>query len=627
MALLALSLVISLISLTSASVIRIGTKTIPPFIFDDSPEGPLPRVVSKGDLRGFTIDLLKDIFRVLPEDRYKGFNYTLLASNEKGIASLANNTIDIFAAAVTETPERETVVDFVTFDHNAGLRIMVHNDIDASSTINNVILAIFSLQTLIFVAIFLVLMIGVGLLYWASDKICRNPRRNLFPDTLARGFPKALTYSFMTINLKEVPRPQTNCTWIVFIIATLLNLFFTALVTASLTTVMDQSVPQQSITGYNDLTGVNVATVRNSFAHQYMINNGGGMRIITYNDVDAMISGYIARTNGDDAMIYDSPVIQYLKGNDNRFDNSVIVGDIFEPFRLGLVLGNDKTVLHEDIKKAVLELVSLGKLVELRERWFRVAELQENRETSDTLFGSLTILGIVGGIVFGVGIILFIIVQVRMYRQLKEDEAKYGIRTGGTDYVYSDWLDAIMKQDSITQRQQELDKKKKELANTDDKIRDVDDFDAPFEALYQTVEIRRAFLDVIKKLQETTGEIDELKKEIRGSSGARGTLSIVPAGGSTPLPPPEHITPPIPAPQMAPTTMSPLPDDKKGVAHQQYPFYEGASTTPVRETPSAGFKLTVNPPQQPPEGDEEQGFTLRNHEANEGGFDPTGGRK
>lgn len=507
-----------LISMSLGNYISIGTKTVPPFVFYDGQSSAFPiKINDPSLLRGFTIDILKELLKVLPKDKYQGYNFTLYEGNTQGINAITNNEISTFAAALTETSERERFVDFVSFFDKAGLGIMVHDSIDSVSTFGNVMNAIFSLQTLIFLAMFVCLLIGLAMLYYASDKICRNPKRNLFPDNPKKGIVKALGYSFLSINLKEVPMPQTNCTWIIFVVATLLNVFFTALVTASLTNIMKQAIPQQKIGGYDDLVNIKVATVENSISHQYMVQNGGGMIISKYSTVDLMIDGFLTKKNGEEAMLYDLPILQYLKGNDDRFVKTKLVGDAFDISKLGFALSNIKGQLHEDMNIGILELIKNGVLLSLRERWFKESQFNTNQENDDTLLSSLTVLLIVAGAVLGLGLILSIIIGYNQLQKIKEDEKKYGLEKDDGHHFSSDWLNVIFRQDSIQKRQKEIEDKTKALQNTSELIKDVTEFEAPHEILHRTVDLERSLLGIGEKLNNLMTKIEKMEKQSKSS--------------------------------------------------------------------------------------------------------------
>jgi polar amino acid transport system substrate-binding protein len=135
---------------------------------------------------------------------------------------------------------------------------------------------------------------------------------------------------------------------------------FTAAVTSNLTL---QEI-RGNIGGVADLPGKRVATVEGSTASSYLEAQGvTHQRVKTIEEAYAMIE-----TQQLDAIVYDSPVLQYhvAKAGQGKVR---VVGTLLKPEEYGIALPVGSPI-REDINRALLALQADGTYGQLHARWF-----------------------------------------------------------------------------------------------------------------------------------------------------------------------------------------------------------------------------------------------------------------
>ncbi|GAA5217259.1 transporter substrate-binding domain-containing protein [Corallincola platygyrae] len=271
----------------SDDTIVVGTRHTPPFA-----------IKGNGDWSGITIDLVKQIATE------QGLKIRFV---EMGLDEMLDKTaaaeIDMAAAALTVTAERELLMDFTHPYLTSGLGIAVakRDEITGFSTLQR----IFSGPFLKAAGALLVLLTIVGVLIWLAER-----RRNeQFCEAPVRGIGAGLWWSAVTMTTvgygdKAPVTLRGRVLGLIWMFASIIVISgFTAAIATSLTV----GQLEQSISSIEDLYGEKVVTVRDSTSAHYLTE-----RLIKHIDVDNVEQGLKMVSEGKaKAVVYDMPILQY----------------------------------------------------------------------------------------------------------------------------------------------------------------------------------------------------------------------------------------------------------------------------------------------------------------------------
>ncbi len=325
--------------------IRVAVKPIEPFVIygDDA------------QVSGFSIDLWNEIARRI------GVDTSFVRKNTVAdvVEAVESSEVDVAIAAISITPERESIIDFTHSYYDGGLAVLVRKTTDGSPFT----VVARSLQDARLIQPFLVLLlfaVVIAHLMWFVEHK-NNPD---FPSTYGRGMVESMWWSLVNVFTggdaeKRVSRPISRLIAIVWmVVGVILIAFLTASVTAALTV----SELRTDITGIKDLPGRRVVSVRDTNPAKYLDRIG-----LSYQSVSAVDVAVKRLTDGEvDAVVFDEPVLRYAASRTNALE---LVGGTIQPDKYGIALPQ-ASPRREAINNALLQLAADGTLASLNQRWF-----------------------------------------------------------------------------------------------------------------------------------------------------------------------------------------------------------------------------------------------------------------
>jgi len=326
--------------------LRIVTKSIPPFVIEDT----------SGDLSGFSVDL----WRAIATQLQRPYEWTRVKTVKEQLAAVEEGQADAAMAAITITEEREQNVDFSFPYFESGLGILTPAQSD--TPVLDALALAFSPALLRLLAFVLALLIIVGHLVWIFERK-HNPE---FPKDYIHGIWAGIWYAGVTVTTvgygdktpKSIPGRLIGLLWM------FAGLFVIANFTAGVTAQLALRELRGAINGPQDLPGKQVLAVEGTTGDSWLTSQGVPHRTVRTID-DAYPELAAGRA---DAIVYDYPVLLYYSLNDGQH-NTQLAGEPFnlENYGIAVATGGD---LREDINRALLKLRENGVYKEIYTRWF-----------------------------------------------------------------------------------------------------------------------------------------------------------------------------------------------------------------------------------------------------------------
>jgi ABC-type amino acid transport substrate-binding protein len=330
-----------------ADVLRVYTKPVRPFAFQDDSGAP----------KGFSIDLWE---RVAKE---AGVQYEIhwVKSVPELIDALKTGKADVAIAAISITSEREAVVDFSTPYYESGLGVLVNAH--GQSATNVMLSAVMSSSFLKMCGLLvLLLFVTANLIWWFERRV----NRDQFPERYAHGVWEASWWAISTILSGgcEGKGPMHVGGRIISAVWMLVCIVVVTYLTAAITTIMTVNQLTSDINGASDLPGQKVATAKGTTAEKYLREHGS--KVTTFDTIDG---AFESLDKGDvTAVVYDEPILLYhVKEAGTR--GQKVVGRLFERQNYGIGLA-ENSPFRKEINGALLKLREEGVLDELNAKWF-----------------------------------------------------------------------------------------------------------------------------------------------------------------------------------------------------------------------------------------------------------------
>ena len=321
--------------------ITVSVNPFPPFIIlRDSNQTPT----------GFDIDL----WQAIAEDLDLSYVYRPVKTLKDLFDDLVEDRSDISIGGLTITLDREQKVDFSHQYIEAGLQILVRNQINPSvfrslgvflkpQFLN--VLGVWLMFTLVF----------SHLVWWAEREEDETYWANIWEWTWW------LHVTIATVGYGDkVPRNSVGRLIGLVVIYTGIGFFLYC--TAEFSSAITMEKLKADITEPSDLHNRRVATVRDSTSVNVLENIGAN--IILANRVDSACQKLI---NKDvDAVVYDSPNLQHYARSEGQ---TRVVGPIFETQHYAIAL-QANSPLREKINQALLKLKENGQYQKIYQKWF-----------------------------------------------------------------------------------------------------------------------------------------------------------------------------------------------------------------------------------------------------------------
>jgi polar amino acid transport system substrate-binding protein len=327
--------------------ITVATKPIAPFVFVDDV-----------GIRGYSIDLWNKIAVRLDRDT----TFVPYAKVGEIVDAVEAGEADVAIAGISMTAERESRIDFSHAYFDAGLQVMVRNEGDGPW--RTVLNRLASKQLLYPIIGFLILVVVMAHVMWLFE---RKRNSEHFPRTYRAGMWESFWWSIVTVTTGgDAEKTLTRGTGrILAMVWMLFGLFVVAYLTASVTSSLTVAELRTGVEGFADLPGKQVITVEGTVADTYLTELDIDHRVAA--DFDAAAADLLAGRS--DAVVYDSPVLQYFASTEGRGQVSV-VGEREKLDRYGIVLPQNSE-LREPINDLLLEFGADGTLDELYQKWFK----------------------------------------------------------------------------------------------------------------------------------------------------------------------------------------------------------------------------------------------------------------
>lgn len=289
---LALALVMSLGTTPGGPAERtlvVGTHPLPPFVVR----------TADGRWTGESIELWREIAEE------EGLRFELQERDLDGLFSgLEDGTLDVAAAAITVTEDREARVDFTHPIFTTGLAIALTRA-RAESWLDTVVM-VFNPVFLGLLATFAALQLLVGALMWLLERR-QNPH---FQGSPVAGVGAGMWWAVVTMSTvgygDKVPRSGAGR--LLAMVWMLASLILLTTVTASITTSLTLGRLEAKVSGPEDLGKLRVGTVAASTSETFL--RDARLNYRSFVDADA---GLAAIVRGEiEALVYDEPALAAL---------------------------------------------------------------------------------------------------------------------------------------------------------------------------------------------------------------------------------------------------------------------------------------------------------------------------
>ncbi|MBW2475959.1 MAG: transporter substrate-binding domain-containing protein [Deltaproteobacteria bacterium] len=322
-----------LVNAVSGQELIVGVKPAPPFVIEEP----------GGNWDGITISLWKALANEL------NLEYRFVKRDLSGlIEEVSGGNLDVAAAALTITSERETKIDFTHPFYTTGLGIAVPaNRFGWLATVQQ----FFSLDFLKVVLSLLCVLLIFGLLVWFFE---RRRNRDEFGGNLLQGIGSGLWWSAVTMTTVGYgdKAPRTLCGRVVALVWMFAGIIIISSFTAAITSTLTVGRLTTSIEGPNDLYGLRIWSVPNSTSAAYLDRKG-----FVFTPATSLRECLAALAEGNaDAVVYDAPILKYHV-NDQWQGRVRVLSFSFEKQNYGFGLPQGSQ-LREPLNRALLAHLS-----------------------------------------------------------------------------------------------------------------------------------------------------------------------------------------------------------------------------------------------------------------------------
>ena len=326
-----------------AKPVRVATRLVPPFVFEEG-----------GKLTGFSIELWQSVaeeLKIKSEIEKAATVKDLLAAVKSGKANLG-------IAAISITAERSKEFDFTQPMFDAGLQILVRAQSAGGGSVTGAV----GILLLPFVGVTLVFILVPAHIVWWSER--RHSRGMIESRSYFPGIFEACWWAASTLATQADQMPRSALGRVVAVLWMFTAVVFVAYFTANITTAMTVQQLQGDINGPEDLPGKQVATTTGSTSAQYL--RQGAAQVFEFPKIeeahDALLKGQA------DAVVFDAPVLLYYAAHAGKGKVSV-VGPIFRKESYGIVFAQNSPY-RKPVDNALLTLKENGTYQRLYDKWF-----------------------------------------------------------------------------------------------------------------------------------------------------------------------------------------------------------------------------------------------------------------
>ena len=311
--------------------LKVAVTDSPPFSFQNE----------TGEWTGMTLEL----WQVIAEKH--GWQYELVPMTlSETLSSLQNGEVDIAAAALSVTAERDETIDFSHAFYKSGLAIATTpGSRDPFSFLKD----FFSVRFFTALGSLGLVLILAGAAVWIFERK-KNPD---FHEDPIKGLGHGFWWSAVTMTTVGYgdKAPKTLGGRVVGLIWMFTSIIIISGFTAAIASAFAIGSTQPKLENVDDLPRYAVGVVADSLAAQYLSEEG-----IRYRTYPAAENGLEAAQRGEiDAFVHDEPVLKYLISRFHR-NTLITLPDVFDHHYYALGLIEDKEDL-EDINIRLLEFI------------------------------------------------------------------------------------------------------------------------------------------------------------------------------------------------------------------------------------------------------------------------------
>lgn len=326
--------------------LRVVTRVVPPFVMEQD-----------GLYSGYTIDLWRRIAQELGAES----EFVKVETVPQMLEALEQGKVDVAAAALSITAEREQRIDFTHAFYQSGLQIMVNAQQSGSGVA--AWKGLFTRDVWKVLAFLLAALLVNSHVLWLLE---RKRNAESFPEGYFAGIWEAAWWSVCTIITGgcENKAPLGVSGRIVAVVWMLAGVGLFSYVTATITSTMTVQTLHSDVRGVQDLRGKQVGSVGGSTAERYL--EGQGVGIVPFQKIEDACA---ALGRGElKAVVYDGPILRYYLSS-HTADGLALVGEQFDKQSYGIGLPSGSP-LRKKINETLLTLSEQGYNEELDRKWF-----------------------------------------------------------------------------------------------------------------------------------------------------------------------------------------------------------------------------------------------------------------
>lgn len=323
----------------------VGTKVAPPFVMRDE----------DGQWSGLSIDLWEQVAGKL------GLKTQFVERKLPALFSdLQSGDINVAAAALTVTAQREARIDFTYPFYTSGLAIAVSDE--GGNVVWQTVKRFFSWQFLTAIGVLIGILLIAGAAVWFFER-----RRNAeeFGGSAAHGLAEGFWWAAVTMTTVGYgdKSPRTLGGRIIGLIWMFAAVIIISSLTAAIATSLTVNSLSSGVQGVDDLAHVKVETVTGSAAAEALQDRG-----IAFKSRDSLEEALDDLAQGrTSAVVYDEPLMKYIV--DRQYPGKITVLDgTFDRDDYAFALPQGSP-LREPINRAILAVMSSNEWAQLLTRY------------------------------------------------------------------------------------------------------------------------------------------------------------------------------------------------------------------------------------------------------------------
>jgi len=331
----------------SAETLEVGVIERPPFAFQNE----------KGGWTGFSVELIN----TLADRAGHAINYSPFTVFSEMIDGVKESQVDLAAANISITSEREEFIDFSQPIYESGLQILIPKDSGGASIWD----IIWESGILLFIfGAFIILMI-VAHLVWFFER-GGNAKHDYFRDEYFGGLWDAFWWAFIVVTMGgfENERPENYIGRVIAVFWVLASLFFISTLTAKITTALTISELQTGIESYEDLRGKKVGAPKGTTISNFLDKQN--ISYIQYDDFTEVLADLEDKKL--DAGVGGAAVSQYYAATEGA-GKIITAGPVFAPDDIGFAFPEDSRY-YEQMNTLLIEAKEDGTYEALRVKYF-----------------------------------------------------------------------------------------------------------------------------------------------------------------------------------------------------------------------------------------------------------------